>query len=348
MSLLVEGLGVGAAVTTVEEWMVRPAERSEFLDPSSVDEGHITLFGPGGPDEDLTWVAEPIKDHGEHHTLLTRRASTDTHSMSFVDNMVSLMGSLHPAEEPVDSDDEFHPEFDRSQLFLGDEERGMDGSGEYDSEDHHEPGMVGDLDEALNSPMLQKRASQTDVFPSKAELLGSRRNSSIYSRNSSFRGGLMGLSRKFSSRTVDGMFGETVSSVGIGGGWQMAWRTDGEHYERVFLLQEGPGTRAASHATLPGFGGGRAGSVFGDDPDAFPAVAIIGPSVQFNKDVGLEDAVGPATVHPSETARKGPAWADLADVGVKRALIVGVGLQFLQQVCLSRINITYLFSLKGI
>ncbi|CAM6100740.1 unnamed protein product [Calypogeia fissa] len=317
LALLVEGLG-GGVDTSMEEWLVKPAERSDMLDPTNVDDGHITLFGPGGPDEDLTWVAEPIK---VDHPLLSRRASQDSHGMSLVDNMVSLMGSLHPATDLDFGHDDFNDEYDRRIFFHGDEEAGLDHVNGYSSEDNHEPGIVGDLDEThLNSPLLQKPSSKSDVL--------SRRNSSTFSRGSSFRGG---LSRKSSARTIDGMFGETVSSVGIGGGWQMAWRTDGEHYERVYLLQEGPeASRYASHMSLPGIGGG---STFGADGDAFPAVALIGPSVQFNKDIALEDAMGPAMIHPSETATKGPAWSDLADIGVKRALVVGVGLQFLQQFC---------------
>ena len=36
-------------------------------------------------------------------------------------------------------------------------------------------------------------------------------------------------------------------------------------------------------------------------------------------------------VHPSETAVKGPNWTDLFEGGVRRALIVGIGIQILEQ-----------------
>ena len=45
-----------------------------------------------------------------------------------------------------------------------------------------------------------------------------------------------------------------------------------------------------------------------------------------------QNPVGPAMVHPSETAIKGPSWRDLFKPGVKHALVVGVGIQILQQV----------------
>ena len=37
-------------------------------------------------------------------------------------------------------------------------------------------------------------------------------------------------------------------------------------------------------------------------------------------------------VHPSEITSKAPIWAALRDPGIKRALIVGIGIQILQQV----------------
>jgi hypothetical protein len=37
-------------------------------------------------------------------------------------------------------------------------------------------------------------------------------------------------------------------------------------------------------------------------------------------------------IHPAETATKLPSWSNLLEGGVRRALIVGVGLQILQQV----------------
>jgi hypothetical protein len=42
--------------------------------------------------------------------------------------------------------------------------------------------------------------------------------------------------------------------------------------------------------------------------------------------------VGPAMVHPSQTATKAPIWTALLEPGVKHALFVGIGIQLLQQV----------------
>uniref|UniRef100_A0A453NU02 Major facilitator superfamily (MFS) profile domain-containing protein n=1 Tax=Aegilops tauschii subsp. strangulata TaxID=200361 RepID=A0A453NU02_AEGTS len=93
--------------------------------------------------------------------------------------------------------------------------------------------------------------------------------------------------------------GEAVSSTGIGGGWQLAWKwserqgEDGKKeggFKRIYLHQEGVADS-------------RRGSV-----------------------VSL-----PAMIHPLEAAPKGSIWKDLFEPGVRRALFVGVGIQMLQQ-----------------
>ncbi|CDY65623.1 BnaCnng48010D [Brassica napus] len=111
--------------------------------------------------------------------------------------------------------------------------------------------------------------------------------------------------------SLQGAHGEGggAGSMGIGGGWQVAWKwTEREDesgqkeggFKRIYLHQEGfPGSRRGSIVSLPG----------GE---------------------GTEHTIGPAMVHPSETV-KGSLWHDLQDPGVKRALFVGVGLQILQQ-----------------
>ncbi|KAL2621063.1 hypothetical protein R1flu_001268 [Riccia fluitans] len=301
LASLVEGLGVGAD-TQFEEWLLKPADKSDV--PHT--EEQFTVFGPGGPEEDTAWVAQPIKEDSGM-TLLSRRPSMDGHTMPFVDDMVSLMGSLQVAADNLPDDFTDQIEARRNIFWAeGDEEQGTRVNG-YTSEDVDQ-GTAVDLDESLQTPLL-KGQSKTNLL--------SRQGSRTLSRGSSMR-----LSRK--SSHVDGLFGEVGSIGGIGGGWQIGYRDreDGR-LERVFLRQEGFDTsRFNSHMSLPGIGG----------EDAIQAAALIAPSVQFSSDIlNPDQVVGPAIIHPSEIATKGPAWSDLTDVGVKRALIVGVGLQVLQQ-----------------
>ncbi|KAJ7299293.1 hypothetical protein O6H91_04G116200 [Diphasiastrum complanatum] len=131
--------------------------------------------------------------------------------------------------------------------------------------------------------------------------------------------------------------GSISDSMGIGGGWQLVWRWDagtegpeanceGASFRRVFLKQEQVEHTAptVSALSLPGLGGGF-------EREAIPAAALVGKPAQSMRDLLPEIYMGPAMVHPAETVTKGPAWSDLLEGGVRRALIVGVGLQIFQQ-----------------
>ena len=142
------------------------------------------------------------------------------------------------------------------------------------------------------------------------------------------------LSMRGHGSLVEGT-GDAVSSTGIGGGWQLAWQWDkkegedrkkeGGGFKRIYLHQEGvPGSRHGSLVSLPG----------NDAPEEgyIQAAALVSMPALYSSQLIDENAVGPAMVHPSETASKGPIWAALHDPGVKHALIVGIGIQLLQQV----------------
>ena len=66
------------------------------------------------------------------------------------------------------------------------------------------------------------------------------------------------------------------------------------------------------------------------------AASLVSQPAVYGKELLQEHPVGPAMVHPSETAVKGPNWTDLFEGGVRRALIVGIGIQILEQVIKSR------------
>lgn len=127
--------------------------------------------------------------------------------------------------------------------------------------------------------------------------------------------------------------GETVGSTGIGGGWQLAWqwtekeRSDGKKeggFKRIYLHEEGdPRSHWDSTVSLP---------CGGEDGEFIQAAALVSQPALFSKELLKHQPVGPAMVHPSETAVKGPSWRDLFEPGVKRALVVGIGIQILQQV----------------
>ncbi|EAY85098.1 hypothetical protein OsI_06450 [Oryza sativa Indica Group] len=141
------------------------------------------------------------------------------------------------------------------------------------------------------------------------------------------------LSMRRSSLLEEG--GEAVSSTGIGGGWQLAWKwseregEDGKKeggFKRIYLHQEEvPGSRRGSVISLPGGGDAPEGSEF------IHAAALVSQPALYSKDIIEQRMSGPAMIHPSEAAAKGSSWKDLFEPGVRRALLVGVGIQILQQ-----------------
>ncbi|XP_057741918.1 monosaccharide-sensing protein 2-like [Arachis stenosperma] len=102
--------------------------------------------------------------------------------------------------------------------------------------------------------------------------------------------------------------------AGIGGGWQLAWKWSEKEggLKRVYLHQEG--SRRGSFVSVQGEGEG------------VHVAGLVSQPALYSK-----QTIGPAMVHPSEVASKGSIWKDLTEPGVKHALIVGIGIQVLQQ-----------------
>nr|AGT16371.1 hexose transporter [Saccharum hybrid cultivar R570] len=112
--------------------------------------------------------------------------------------------------------------------------------------------------------------------------------------------------------------GDTATTMGIGGGWQLAWKcTDGPEcgVKRMYLHEEASG-------------GGE---------DGVHAAALVSQSALYlhaAKQQGDGDVHGPAFVHPaavSEETAGGARWRELLEPGVRHALVCGVTMQVLQQ-----------------
>lgn len=121
---------------------------------------------------------------------------------------------------------------------------------------------------------------------------------------------------------------EQVSGVGIGGGWQLAYRKDENNaggLKRIYLHQEGgPGSRRGSVASIS------VGDVMGEGEQFIHASALVSQSVLRPGDITDENPIGSAINKKPEP--KTGSWRDLFVGGVMKALVVGVGLQILQQV----------------
>ncbi|KAF5958139.1 hypothetical protein HYC85_005364 [Camellia sinensis] len=285
MALLVEGLGA-AGETSIEEYIIGPA--NELGDnPEHVQEkDQIRLYGA---EEGVSWIAKPVTGQSTLG-LVSRYGSMANQSMSLIDPMVTLFGSVH--EKLPDMGGSM-----RSMLFpnfgsmFNVNDQGKNEHVDVENADHQASDASGaESDDNLRSPLLSRHGSN-----------------------------------------VDKEMGETVSGMGIGGGWQLAYKwseekgQDGKKaggLKRIYLHQETtPGSRQGSILSLVG----------GDAPvegEFIHASALVSQSALRSK-----DAIGqfPDMVQPSESAARGPSWADLFEPGVKHALIVGVGIQILQQ-----------------
>lgn len=311
MALLVEGLGVGGE-TSIEEYIIGPANELND-DGVPVDEKEqITLYGP---EEGQSWIARPAKGQsmlGSYLGNISRHGSMEKQgSVLGVDPLVTLFGSVHenlpqsgsmrnsmfPNFGSMFSTAEQHPKTEH-----WDEE-----NGHRDGEDYASDGE--DYDENLHSPLLSRQTTSMEAkdMPPHGSHGSVLRNSSL-------------------------LQGTSGDAMGIGGGWQIAWKwserdgADGKKeggFKRIYLHEGVAASRRGSVVSIVG----------GDVPEEseyIQAAALVSQPALYSKELMNQHPVGPAMVHPSEAA-KGPTWSDLLEPGVRHALFVGVMLQILQQ-----------------
>jgi hypothetical protein len=315
MALLVEGLAVGGE-TSIEEYIIGPADELNDEYAAADDKEHIKLYGP---EEGMSWVAKPVTGQSSLG-LVSRQGSLVTQSVPLMDPLVTLFGSVHEKlPETGSMRSMLFPNFgsmiSTTEPHVKHEE--WDVESQREGEGYTSDAPDADSDDNLHSPLISRQTTSLEkdmVAPiSHGSILSMRRHSSL----------------------MQGNAGEAVGSMGIGGGWQLAWKwseregEDGKKeggFKRIYLHQEGgPGSRRGSLVSIPG----------GDsavDGEYIQAAALVSQPALYSKELMDQHPVGPAMVHPSEAASKGPRWAALLEPGVKRALLVGIGIQILQQV----------------
>lgn len=318
MALLVEGLAVGGE-TSIEEYIIGPG--NELMDDQEpvTDKDQIKLYGP---EEGLSWVAKPVTGQSSLG-LVSRHGSLVNQGMPLMDPLVTLFGSVHEKLPEAGSMrsmlfPNFGSMFSTAEHHVKNEHWDEESLQREEGEDYDGSESGGsESDDNLRSPLISRQATSIekgDTVPplSHGSMLSVRRHSSL-------------------------MQGEGgASSMGIGGGWQLAWKwteREGEDgnkeggFKRIYLHQEGGGqSRRGSIVSLAGGDAAEGGGEF------IQAAALVSQPALYSKELMDQHAVGPAMVHPSETASKTPIWAALRDPGVTRALFVGVGIQMLQQV----------------
>ncbi|KAJ6680870.1 MONOSACCHARIDE-SENSING PROTEIN 1 [Salix koriyanagi] len=314
MALLTEGLGIGGE-TSIEEYIIGPADELADGQEATVDKDKIKLYGP---EEGLSWVAKPVTGQSSL-ALVSRHGSMVSQGVPLMDPLVTLFGSVHEKlPETGSMRSMLFPNF--GSMFSTAEphfktEQWDEESVQREGEGYTSEAGGGDSDDNLQSPLISRQTTSMEkdmAHPtSHGSVLSMRRHSSL----------MQGA-------------GDAVDGTGIGGGWQLAWKwtekedKDGNKeggFKRIFLHQEGvPGSRRGSLVSLPG----------GDVPEEggyIHAAALVSQPALYSKELMDQHPVGPAMVHPSQTATKGPIWSALLEPGVKHALFVGIGIQLLQQ-----------------
>ncbi|KAL4569101.1 hypothetical protein LXL04_024729 [Taraxacum kok-saghyz] len=207
-----------------------------------------------------------------------------------VDPMVTLFGSVHEKQNENGSmRSMLLPNF--GSMFAQEQHK----PDNWDVESSLEKGNLSDDDDDnnLKSPLLSREATERDV-------------------------GVPGSKP-----------GETTAAMGIGGGWQLAYKkTDdgnkGGGLKRIYLHQEGGAALESRRGSMAALGAG-------GDGDPVRAAALVSRSVLCLDNVTGENPIQTGTIKPPPSAKKGPSWSDLSEPGIKEALIVGVGIQILQQ-----------------
>nr|GLL49749.1 monosaccharide-sensing protein 2-like [Ipomoea trifida] len=314
MALLVEGLGIGGE-TSVEEYAIGPAqELTEDQEPGI----HKELIRLYGPEEGISLVARPVAGQS-FLSLASRPGSIATKNVPFMDPVVTLFGSVHEKIPDTGSKGSMLFPHLGSMFSVAENQPKND---EWDEESLAREGedctsetAAAESDDNLQSPLISRQTTSMDK-----DMVPPPFQGSIFSMR---QGSL-----------TQGANSELVGSAGIGGGWQLAWK---------WIEREGPeGNKEAGFKRIYLHEGGIAGkwrgslvSVAGDDMPAageyFHATALVSQPALYSKELIDEHPIGPAMIHPAEATTKGPSWSDLFEPGVKHALIVGVGIQILQQ-----------------
>ncbi|KDP43790.1 hypothetical protein JCGZ_22417 [Jatropha curcas] len=305
LALLVEGLGVGRE-GAIEEYIIGPAS-----DVEANEKGQVKLYGT---EEGVSWVAKPVTGQS-NLGIMSRHGSMANQNVPFMDPLVTLFGSVHENVPAMGS--MLIPSTGSMFNMTGNQGRNeqWDEANRGDDDDDDDDGgdANADSDDNMCSPLLSPQVStvERDGARPATSMLSIRRNSSLFNH------------------------GGEEGAMGIGGGWQLAYKysettgKDGRKeggLQRMYLKQEAMvGSRRGSLLSV-------AAADIPEDSEYVQASAIVSRTAVRSKQVLDQVTDGSANVEPPEIPDKGPSCSELFEPGVKRALIVGVGLQLLQQV----------------
>ncbi|XVF01180.1 hypothetical protein REPUB_Repub04eG0066200 [Reevesia pubescens] len=117
MALLVEGLGVGAE-TSIEEYIIGPANENIEDHNISADKDRIKLYGP---EEGLSWVAKPVTGQSTLGIVSWHGSIANQSVVGFVDPLVTLFESVHEKFLEIGSMQSAHFPHFGSMFSVGDD-----------------------------------------------------------------------------------------------------------------------------------------------------------------------------------------------------------------------------------
>jgi MFS family permease len=305
MALLVEGLRSGGEDTAIEEYVVGP--------PADLEQQQVTLYGP---EQGLSWVAQPCSS-GAGGSILQQQGQGSMYEQ-LKDPVVALLGSVHekmPSSSAEGSRSSargstFFPNLGSMLSVAADQTRAAwdeeNPRGSEEEEEQYLSEEDEDGDEALaavlQKPLLSRQSTCADHDNNTAAAEEMKRYSSI---------------------------GGSESTMGIGGGWQLAWKwTDEVGSDGV--------TRGAVKRMYMHEGSGSS------DDDYVHAAALVSHSMLYSKDVLIGQGQSPVSAaltnapdtsnnNEKEKENKEVLWRELLAPGVRHALFCGVMIQILQQ-----------------
>ncbi|PWA70314.1 major facilitator, sugar transporter-like, Major facilitator superfamily domain protein [Artemisia annua] len=277
--------------TSIEEYMIDLDNENTKDHDSTAHKDKIKLYGSQAG---LSWTAKPVNGQSMR-SLVSRQGTMVNSSIPFMDPLVTLFGSVH----------EKQPNTGGSMLFPN--------FGSMFSTPGATP-MKAD-DDQWDEEILQHEGEEYET-----DVVDVSDDDNLH------------LNSPLISRQTTSVGVGTDHGTGIGGGWQLAWKwsekgEDGKNegsFKRIYLHQESP-----SGPT----GGSRRGSINSITGSGMnvQASALVSQPALYSKELMSQVPVGPAMVHPSESASKTTVWTAFRDPGVSHALFVGVAIQMLQQ-----------------
>lgn len=300
MALLVEGLEVGGE-TSIEEYVIGPMSMMD--EEVQTEKEEMKMLGPEG----LTSVVALRVSESNHDGDASEQGRQGSLP---VDPVVVLMDSVHEnLAHPGSQVGTFFSHFGSTFSEQGIQPKTEDW-GEPSSTRHYEDYASGAVSESddLQTPLMSRQGTGTGNEGNVAQCYSGRNS-------------MMGRGSRLQS-----MLGDAGESTDIGGGWQLAWKWKEEgpnggvkegSFKRVYLHED----------NAPGSWRDPA------DGEFVKVAALVSHSALSPKEVVHQNpAAGPGMARPSAAATEGPRLSDLLEPGVKNALLVGMGIQMMQQV----------------